>query len=105
MGRPKLYADAAEKSRAYRARRAAEMVSVNRESLALWEARVERLAAAVRSAHSAGCPVASKIRGTSTQAVLDELTAWFEGRAAGSCEWSGEPLQMLAGEEKRRQTC
>lgn len=83
MGRPKVYANAAEKHRAYRARRAAEMILVNRESLLSLEARVAGLEASVRRARQAGCPIAAQI---SANSALDGLTAWFGARAAGSHE-------------------
>ena len=41
MGRPRQYANAAERQRAYRERLEAEMVRVNRESLERLEARLE----------------------------------------------------------------
>ncbi len=84
MGRPKLYANAAEKSRAYRSRRAAEMILVERVALTALETQVDGLAAAVHSAQRAGCPIAQQIVGVSTGTVIDELTAWFKASAKES---------------------
>lgn len=83
MCRPRQYANAAEKYRAYRARRAAEMILVNRASLEALETRVSRLTAAVQTAREAGCPIAGQMAGASVHAMLDELASWFEARAAG----------------------
>lgn len=82
MGRPKVYADAAAKQRAYRARLAEEMMPVNRRRWAALEGRVSRLAEALDRARLAGCPVARQIRGSATETALDGLIEWFEAQAA-----------------------
>ena len=88
MGRPRLYADAAAKHRAYRARSAAETVRVDRRRLAALEARVSRLGDAFGQAWAAGCEVAREVREPAPNKVLDSLTAldllaaWFEERIA-----------------------
>lgn len=82
MGRPKVYADAAAKQRAYRARLAEEMVLVNRRRWAALEAQVERLGEAVAQARQAGCPVALQIRGACSTTMMDFLTEWFRRQAA-----------------------
>jgi len=81
MGRPKLYADAAAKQRAYRARLEAETMRVDRRRWAALEAQVERLAEAVEQARRAGCPVAGQIRGAASTTIMDFLTEWFLQRA------------------------
>ncbi len=82
MGRPKVYADAAAKQRAYRARLAAEMKLVSRRRWAALEGQVERLGESVEQARRAGCPIARQIRGASSGTIMDFLTAWFLQRAA-----------------------
>jgi hypothetical protein len=90
MGRPRVYADAAAKQRAYRARLGAEMVLVNRRRWAALEARVNRLAEAVRAAGAAGCPVAREVRGAATDTIVESLTDWFETRAAAARDQARE---------------
>jgi hypothetical protein len=91
MGRRKVYASAAEKQRAYRARLSAEMVLVNRRRWAALEALRDRVGAAVNEARWAGCPVAREITGSAADTILESLAAWFERRAAQ--EWPVEPKQ------------
>lgn len=91
MGRPKVYADAAAKQRAYRARLAAEMVLVNRRRWAALEAQVERLGEAVEQARRAGCPIARQIRGAASTTIMDFLTEWFLQQAALPHELAATP--------------
>jgi len=98
--RPKLYPDAASKQRAYRVRLAEETMLVNRRRWAELEGRTDRLAEAVAAARKAGCPIAKQIRGSMRETVLDELAAWFEGRAVALKETGGElppPQRIQAG--------
>jgi hypothetical protein len=80
MGRPKVHATAAARQAAYRQRRDAELVSVNRTSLAAWETRLTRLLAAIAQAAHAGDPLARRLQRTNEADTLDNLTAWFTGR-------------------------
>ena len=78
MGRPRQYASAAERQRAYRERLDEEMVRVNRGSLERLEARLEQLHQAVRVAARAGDPVAQACSEGSIDGMLAKLTDYFE---------------------------
>ncbi len=86
MGRPKLYADAAAKNRAYRKRLAAQTVRVDRRRWAALEEQVNQLAEAVAEARRAGSPVARQIVGASSATIIDSLTAWFTKPQAASAD-------------------
>lgn len=97
MGRPKLYADAAAKHRAYRKRLEAETVRVDRRAWAQLEESANRLALAVIEARVAGCPVARETVGASTYTVLDSLTQWFT-------TWDGPEKEPRGAVGRRRST-
>lgn len=81
MGRPKCYASPAVRQAAYRQRLQAEMVLVNRHSLTEWEARIERLVAAITQAATVGDPLACQVHSPGHgDATLDKLIAWFTTR-------------------------
>jgi hypothetical protein len=104
MGRPKRYANAAEKQRAYRARLAAETIRVTRRHWAALIAQRERLGEAVRAARAAGCGTAAQIGGGSADAILDLLTAWFEVHAAGGCKCvRPDPPAAIRAPRRRQQ--
>lgn len=86
MGRPRVYMNAAEKHRAYRARLASETVRVDRRLWAALEARRDRLAEAVKEARIAGCPLAKEVTGVHPDTILDSLAGWFEACAANHRE-------------------
>lgn len=81
MGRPKVYADAAGKHRAYRMRREAETIRVSRKAWAALEAGANRVVEAVIVARRVKCSVAVQIAGTGYDTLLDSLADWFEGQA------------------------
>jgi hypothetical protein len=84
MARPRQYASAAERQRAYRERLDEEMVRVNRRSLEGLEARLEQLHQAVRAASRAGDPVAQTCIAVSIDGMLDKMTRYFEGKTKGN---------------------
>ena len=83
MGRPRKYATHAERQAAYRARSTAERtwIVVNRYSLELLEARLERLHSAVQGAADRGDPLARLLAAGSADTCVDKITAWFAGHA------------------------
>jgi len=88
MGRPKCYASPAARQTAYRERLHAEMVLVNRQSLAQWEERITRLLDAIAHAADAGDIVARQVAHPQQDETLDALIAWFTQRA----QTSGRPV-------------
>lgn len=95
MGRPKLYADAAAKHRAYRKRLAAETKRVDRRAWALLEEGANGLAQALIDARAAGHPAAQGIVGASTYTILDSLTEWFK-------HWDGPENTSRRATAKRK---
>jgi hypothetical protein len=83
MGRPRQYANAAERQRAYRERLDEEMVRVNRRELERLEARLEALHQAVGAASRAGDPVAQACAEVSIDGMLAKMTRYFEGKMTG----------------------
>jgi len=77
MGRPKCYASPAARQAAYRDRLHAEMVLVNRHSLAQWEERITRLQDAIAHAADEGDTLASQVARPHRDETLDALIAWF----------------------------
>jgi hypothetical protein len=77
-GRPRLYANAAEKTRAYRQRQAQRSVSMDRVTLEQIEAALERLMTAVLAAQQSGDPLAGSLSTVSRLDLLAELAAYFE---------------------------
>ena len=84
MGRVKYYASPAARQAAYRERLHAEMVLVNRRSLAQWEERITRLLDAIAHAADAGDTVARQVVHPQQDETLDALIAWFAQRAQAS---------------------
>ena len=84
MGRPKCYASPAARQAAYRERLHAEMVLVNRHSLAQWEERVTRLLDAIAAAAHAGDPLARQVARPHHDETLDALITWFTQHAQAS---------------------
>jgi predicted HAD superfamily Cof-like phosphohydrolase len=83
MGRPRQYASAAERQRAYRERLDEEMVCVNRRGLERLEARLEELHQAVRTASQAGNAVARACNERSIEGMLAKMADYFTGQAMG----------------------
>jgi hypothetical protein len=83
MGRPRQYANAAERQRAYRQRLEEEMVRVNRRDLERLETRLDRLNHAVRNAARAGDPIAQLYSEPSIDGMLFKMTEYFEGKGRG----------------------
>ena len=84
MGRAKYYASPAARQAAYRERLHAEMVLVNRRSLAQWEERITRLLDAIAHAADAGDTVAGQVAHPHQDETLDALITWFTQRAQTS---------------------
>ena len=81
MGRTKNYASPAARQAAYRERLHAEMVLVNRCSLAQLEERVTRLLDAIVHAADAGDTLARQVAHPHREETLDALIACFTRRA------------------------
>lgn len=79
MGRPKVYADDAEKMKAYRARRAGEFVTVHKRTYEQMQADTRALRAAVVKAAGAGDALAASLPTATGEDVLLALIAHFEG--------------------------
>ena len=82
MGRPRQYANAAERQRAYRARLEEEMVRVNRRQWERMEMRLDRLERAVRAASRAGDSLAQAWNEGSVEGMVVRMTSYFEGKVA-----------------------
>jgi hypothetical protein len=78
MGRPRQYASAAARQRAYRQRDAQVMARVDRAVLERQMARLDRLHAAVSAAAKAGDAVARASQAGSIETLLEKLTRYFE---------------------------
>jgi len=81
-GRPRLYGDAAEKNRAYRARVQKQSVKVHRDDLLVMEEHLDRLRKSVYAAADAGDIVARSVDTITYLDLLATLAAHFEGCAA-----------------------
>ena len=75
MGRRKCYASPAARQTAYRERLHAEMVLVNRHSLAQWEERITSLLDAIAHAADAGDTMARQVAHPQQDKTLDTLIA------------------------------
>jgi hypothetical protein len=80
-GRPRLYANAAEKTAAYRARQEKRFVVRDRVTQEYLEADVRRLLTAVNAAAAAGDGLARSLNRVSWIDLLDSLSAHFEERS------------------------
>ncbi len=97
MGRPKCYASPAARQAAYRERLHAEMVLVNRDSLAQWEERVLRLLDAIAEAAHAGNPLARQVTRPQQDETLDALIAWFTPHAQAHAMPATAPARSALG--------
>jgi hypothetical protein len=77
-GRPRMYADTAEKNRAYRARVQQQSVKVHRDDLLVMEEHLDRLRKAVYAAAAAGDVVACSLHTITHLDLLATLAAHFE---------------------------
>jgi hypothetical protein len=77
-GRPRLYQNAAEKTRAYRERDAQNNVKMDRITLARFEEDLDRLRNAVYTAQRRGDPLAQSLRTAMMTDLLVDLAAYFE---------------------------
>jgi hypothetical protein len=80
-GRPRLYANAAEKTAAYRRREASRLVSVHRISQEELESELKRLQLAVMSARTAGDALAQQLDPITKLDLLSDLADYFEERS------------------------
>lgn len=85
-GRPRLYADAAEKNRAYRARQEKQNVKIHREDLEVLQEHLARLRTAVYAAQDAGDGLANSLKTVTHLDLLETLAAHFEQCAVVSSE-------------------
>lgn len=93
MGRPRQYANAAERQRAYRERLEEETVRVNWRALERLEARVEGLYRAVQAASRAGDSLAVAWNEGSEAGMLARMTSYFEGKVAEGEAAKEEPTR------------
>ena len=102
-GRPRLYADAAAKARAYREREEQRSVKWDRVTAEALESHLKRLRLAVVDAQRAGDALACTLDTITVIDLLSGLTAHFEARGAPQVP---SPLTnsgpTLAGRESKR---
>ena len=79
-GRPRLYANAAEKTAAYRQRESKRTVKMDRLTLEEIEALLGRLMTAVQEAQTAGDALACSLNTRSRPELLADLAIYFEQR-------------------------
>lgn len=96
MGRPKLYANNAEKQAAYRASKNAETVPVDRAYHEWLFARLFQLRDAVNRATEAGDAVAATIDTVSPDDVILSLIKHFEGQAVAMGPPAVAPMASAA---------
>ena len=89
MGRPRQYATAAERQRAYRQRQEAEAPRVSRRALDGMHLRLEHLHAAIEAAATAGDAVAKACPSNSWETMLEQLIRYFRGAATNSAPRNG----------------
>lgn len=80
-GRPRLYENAAEKNRAYRARQAERLVLADRLTFEEAHADLRALTEAVREASQAGDPLARALSTITRHDLLHSLAEHFRQRA------------------------
>lgn len=73
-----MYADAAEKNRAYRARQEKQHVTIRRDDLEVLQAHLVRLRTAVYAAREAGDALAGSLDLVTHLDLLETLAAHFE---------------------------
>jgi hypothetical protein len=81
-GRPRLYQNAAEKTRAYRERQAQRTVQMDRITLEQLEAHLQRLREAVYVAQEKGDPLALSLRTVMITDLLEDLAHHFEAESS-----------------------
>ena len=91
MARSKVYASAAEKQAAYRARLDATTALVDRAALDRLHQRLEQLQAAIGSAARSGDPFARRCRAISIDTMLDKLVAAFQQEACRRVDGAKNP--------------
>lgn len=77
-GRPRLYASAAEKTRAYRERLEQQTISVHRGWFEQTQSDIQRLRSAVNTAQNRGDPLALSLRTVTTTEMMANLSLYFE---------------------------
>lgn len=77
-GRPRLYQNAAEKTRAYRERQEQQTVTRDRSTLERLEEHIERLRQAVYAAQERGEPLALSLDTITCDDLLADLALYFE---------------------------
>jgi len=77
-GRPRLYADAAEKTRAYRERKGALTIAADRQWFEQSIKDMRRLACAVIDAQKRGDPLALSLRVAMAPEMMEDLAHYFE---------------------------
>ena len=77
-GRPRLYASAAEKTRAYRQRLEQQTIIVDRQWFEQTQKDIERLRKAVYAAQDRGDPLALSLRTVTTTEMMAHLSLYFE---------------------------
>jgi hypothetical protein len=77
-GRPRLYANAAEKTRAYRERQEKRMMAVDRQWAEQSMKDMRRLTCAVMDAQKRGDELALSLRAVTTTTMMADLALYFE---------------------------
>jgi hypothetical protein len=80
-GRPRLYANAAEKTRAYRERQEKRTVAADRQWFEQSVKDMRRLTRAVMLARKSGDALALSLRATTQADMMADLALYFEARA------------------------
>ena len=83
-GRPRLYADAAQKARAYRKREDERYMKRDRITTEQLDLDLRRLRIAVSDAWRVNDPLAVSLKTTTVFDLLESLAAHFEERAASA---------------------
>jgi hypothetical protein len=84
-GRPKLYNNAAEKTRAYREREAQRTVKMDRVTLDQLEEHLDELRLCVNQAAQRGDPLAQSLRTTMMTDLLADLALYFRSGCIAPC--------------------
>src|ERR1019366_5545907 len=77
-GRPRLYANSAEKNRAYRERQEKRMMAVDRQWAEQSVKDMRRLICAVHDAQKRGDELALSLRATAITGMMEDLALYFE---------------------------
>jgi small-conductance mechanosensitive channel len=78
MGRPKKYANPAERQAAHRAKVKEQSVTIDRRQIEQLDAQLVQLHNAITKAADSGNPTAQQCRAASIGTTLDKLTKYFE---------------------------